>query len=244
MRYFERKDLHPSIQGQLDIKKSTVFELTKAQRKEIRAKLYVSQQAVCAYCERRIKNIHIEKLREKGTYEDIQMASHIDHFVEQHDDISLIFKYENMLLSCEGDKIPEDKKLETPTTTIYRRTNISCGCGKENSRHGTEIDYNLLLNPTKNVSNLFSYVDGVIEPSNICTIARSNQVEYTIKRFNLSADRLENERVRKIREIRNQLKGLTIPKQKVFIQDLLNDNKSELEPFFSTIKDNFGFILL
>jgi uncharacterized protein (TIGR02646 family) len=235
MRYFERQALSPSIQAQLDKKTSTNWNsLTDAQSKEIRAKLYVSQLAICAYCECRIINSPTE--------------SHIEHFVERHDDNTMVFDYNNMLLSCEGDRQPIEKP-EHPTTTAYRRANISCGFGKEKSRHKDingkeiEIDYNLLLNPTHNVSTLFSYIDGVVEPSNICSIEQSNQVEYTIKRLNLGAFRLENERIRRIRAIRNQLLDLPTSEQKPFIQSLFDEGKNDLEPFISTIKDNFAFLL-
>lgn len=247
MRHFKRQALDSSIQSQLDLKTSTIFELTKAQRREIRLKLYISQQSLCAYCERRIKNIQIDKIKNKDNQnernEDILMASHIEHFKEQHDDKSKIFEYENMLLSCEGDRFPIDKNTETSSATQYRRTNISCGFGKEKSRHGNEINYDLLLNPTDNVSTLFSYEDGVAEAHRKCSVEQAKQVEYTIRRLNLSAIRLENERILKISVIRAQLKGLSVEEQKAFVQDLLDETKSDLEPFFSTVKDNFGFMI-
>jgi uncharacterized protein (TIGR02646 family) len=248
MRYFKRQELNTNIQSQLKLKTSTVFELSKAQRKEVRLKLYISQQSLCAYCERRIKNIQIDKIKTKDNQternEDVLMASHIEHFKEQHDDNSKIFEYENMLLSCEGDRFPIDKNTETPSATQYRRTNISCGFGKEKSRHGEiEIDYALLLNPTDDVSALFSYEDGVVEAHKKCSVEQIKQVDYTIKRLNLGAIRLENERILKISVIRTQLKGLSVEEQKAFVQDLLDETKSDLEPFFSTVKDNFGFMI-
>ncbi len=249
MRYFERQALDTNIQHQLNEKQSINWNsLTDAQRKEIRLKLHVSQQSLCAYCECIIKNIQIDDVKSKDADEydrDIKMASHIEHFVERHDDSTKIFDYANMLLSCEGDKMPLKKTFETTTTTAYRRDNISCGNGKEKSRHkDIEINYKLLLNPTtNNVSTLFSYTDGFIEPSDVCTLEQINQVKYTVKRLNLDTIRLENLRIRKVREIRIQLKDLTILQQKAFVQDLLDEKKTDLEPFISTIKDNFSFLL-
>ena len=125
------------------------------------------------------------------------------------------------------------------------KNGTSCGHQKTKDRHqGIEIDYTLLLNPTNNVSALFSYFDGIVEPSKICTPIQIQQVEYTIKRLNLDAQRLENTRIGEIDSIQKQLEGLLDDDQKVFIQSLLDETQENLNPYFSTIKDNFGFILV
>jgi hypothetical protein len=55
---------------------------------------------------------------------------------------------------------------------------------------------------------------------------------------------LKNARRYEITEINIQLSGKSELEQKALIQDLLDETQAELNPYFSTIKDNFGFILL
>lgn len=231
MRYFERLALYPAIQEQLSAKTTSVFILSKIQRREIVKQLMASQKSLCCYCECRI----LVKAPDTGN-----KGYHIDHFEEQHDTILRIFDYNNMLLSCESNTIPANKS--EAESEIKNAT--SCGHKKTRDQHrGDEIDYKLLLNPTDNVSKLFSYVDGVIEPSRICTPIQIQQVEYTIKRLHLDAYRLENARINEIDAIQKQLEGLTKDEQKTFIRSLLDETQTALNPYFSTIKDNFEFIL-
>lgn len=229
MRYFQRQPLDAAIQNQLSIKTTTNFgSLTVAQRNDILSKLIASQKALCAYCECEIS----------------LLLYHIEHFEEQHDAPNRIFDYTNLVLSCEGDKEPASRP-ESATDAHYRKTNISCGHRKTKGHHGNiEIDYSLLLNPTKVVSTLFSYIHGVVEPSKLCTENEKKQVEYTIKRLNLDAHRLENKRISEIDLIQEGLEGLTENEQKIYIQSLLDESQTVLNPYFSTIKDNFGFMLL
>ncbi len=125
-----------------------------------------------------------------------------------------------------------------------RKINTSCGHKKERGRHNNiEINYNLLLNPTDDVSALFSYFDGVVEPSKICSEIQVKQVNYTIKRLNLDAQRLENARKNEIEGVLFQLDGLTEIQQKAFIESLLDETQSILNPYFSTVKDNFAFLI-
>ena len=228
MRYFQRQSLDPIIQGQLSAKVTTNFgTLTVNQRLEIVAKLIASQKSLCGYCECPISLINY----------------HIEHFEEQHDAPNRIFDYTNLLLSCEGNKDPVVRP-ESTDDTHYRRSNISCGHRKAKSHHDNiAIDYILLLNPTNNVSALFSYADGMVEPSSICSKNESIQVEYTIKRLNLDAHRIENNRINEIALIQNQLEELTEEEQKTYIRSLLDETKEALNPYFSTVKDNFGFML-
>ena len=229
MRYFQRQPLDAAIQNQLSIKTATNFgSLTLAQRSDIVSKLIASQKALCAYCECEIS----------------LLLYHIEHFEEQHDAPNRIFDYTNLVLSCEGDREPASRS-ESATDAHYRKTNISCGHRKTKGHHGNiEIDYSLLLNPTNGVSTLFSYINGVVEPSKLCTENEKKQVEYTIKRLNLDAHRLENNRISEIDLIQKGLEGLTKNEQKVYIRSLLDASQTVLNPYFSTIKDNFGFMLL
>jgi uncharacterized protein (TIGR02646 family) len=229
MRYFERLPLDTTIQNQLSAKTSTNFgSLTDAQRNNIVAKLMAAQKSLCAYCECEISLI----------------LYHIEHFEEQHDAPNRVFDYINLLLSCEGNRHPACRP-ESVTDAQFRKTNISCGHRKTKGQHGnTEIDYSLLLNPTKNVAALFSYIDGIVEPRHSCTSEEKTQVEYTIKRLNLDTYRIENNRINEIDLIQKSLQGLTENEQKIYIRSLLDESQTVLNPYFSTIKDNFGFMLL
>ncbi len=230
MRYFQRLALYPAIQEQLRGKTSTAFILSKRQRKEIVKQLMASQKSLCCYCECRI----LVKAPDTGN-----LGYHIDHFEEQHETPTRIFDYSNMLLSCESNTVSATQ------SEAEIKTSASCGHQKTKDRHhGIEIDYILLLNPTDNVSPLFSYLDGVVEPSRICTLQQKQQVEYTIKRLNLDTARLENARIGEIDVIQKQLIGLTDEEQEIFIRSLLDETQTILNPYFSTIKDNFGFLLL
>lgn len=230
MRYFQRQPLDAAIQNQLSIKTSTNFgSLTDAQRSDIVSKLITSQKSLCAYCECEISLIEY----------------HIEHFEEQHDAPNRVFDYTNFVLSCEGNRDPASRP-ESATDARYRRSNISCGHRKTKGHHGNiEIDYSLLLNPTtEGVATLFSYFDGVVESRRSCTLEEKKQVDYTIKRLKLDTHRLENNRIQKMRDIREILKSMTEEEKKEFIRDLLDESQSVLHPYFSTIKDNFGFMLL
>ena len=232
MRYFERLPLFPAIQEQLSGKTSKEFVLSKRQRREVVKQLMASQKSLCCYCESRV---FVEDVLTKVR------GYHIDHFEEQHDNPNRVFDYKNMLLSCQSntnttiEPISEEEP-EQPT---------SCGHGKTRDRHeGVEINPTLLLNPTDNVSALFSYFDGMVQPSKICTVEQVRQVEYTINRLNLDSFDLKDNRKNQINSIVEQLNGLTDEQQKTFIRSLLDETQDVLNPYFSTIKDNFGFMLL
>ncbi len=231
MRYFQRQPLESAIQNQLSIKTSKNWKsLTEYQRDDIVTKLIASQKHTCAYCECKITS-------EEGFH-------HIEHFKERHDYSDLIFSYANMLLSCQGN-ITVSKQNETTEEAEIRKNNMSCGHRKERGRHGSEINYNLLLNPTnEGVSALFSYFDGVIDSRNSCTEIQKKQVGYTVNRLKLDAKRLENSRISEIDLVQKGLEGLTENDQKNYIRSLLDESQTVLNPYFSTIKDNFGFMLL
>jgi uncharacterized protein (TIGR02646 family) len=212
------------------IKTSTNFgSLTDAQRSEIVSKLIASQKALCVYCECEIS----------------LLLYHIEHFEEQHDAPNRIFDYTNLILSCEGNRNPAFRPESTKDAN-YRKSNISCGHRKTKGHPSNiEIDYHLLLNPTtKGVSTLFSYFDGVVESSSTCKSVEKTQVEYTINRLKLDANRLKNNRISEIDLVQQALEDLTENEQKDYIRTLLDESQTVLNPYFSTIKDNFGFMLL
>jgi uncharacterized protein (TIGR02646 family) len=228
MRYFQRQALKTAIQNQLLAKTHTDWNrLTTIQRRNIVVTLLASQKGLCAYCECRITRYEY----------------HIDHF-EERQDSPKIWDYMNFLLCCQGNT-DVSKKDETAEEAEIRKSNISCGHRKTDSHHGDKINYDLLLNPTnEGVSAFFSYFDSVVEPSKICTAEEENQVIYTRKRLNLDSFRIENERKRQIRQIRRQLDLRSKEEQKEFLRSILDKSKDELDIYFSTIKDNFGFMLL
>ena len=244
MRYFERQPLDADIQAQLDKrqaqldeeqallidKKTPKFNPSKKQRSEVLKKLMAAQKSLCCYCESRISSK--------------KEAHHIEHFEERHDMPTAVYKYENMLLSCQVDqnKTTDDESEEAAGN---RKSNISCGHGKEEGRHGkNKIDNLLLLNPTtKGVAELFSYMDGIVEPNKICTVEQAQQVEYTQKRLNLNSINLKDNRKDLINQTIELLVGLPESLQETYIRKLLDETQDKLEPYFSTIKDNFGFML-
>jgi uncharacterized protein (TIGR02646 family) len=227
MRYFIRLPLDSTIAAQLSSKSAPKFSLSERERNVIGTTLLSSQKFLCAYCE---CPIALKKF-------------HIEHFEEQHDAPHRRFDYHNFLLSCEGNKDPAYKP-EATRDKIYRRNNISCGHRKTKSGHQSEeIDYTLLLNPTENVAHLFSYFDGEIAPNTPCTDAEKIQVHYTIKRLNLDTIRIKNARIQQIQLLQKQLIGLTQSQQQQFIQFLLDETAERLNPYFSTIKDNFEYLM-
>jgi uncharacterized protein (TIGR02646 family) len=229
MRYFQRQALKTAIQNQLLSKTSTDWQsLSKIQRRDIVVKLLASQKALCAYCECRIT----------------RQEYYIDHF-EERQDSPRIWDYTNYLLCCQGNT-DVSKKNETAEEAEIRKSNISCGHRKTDSHHNDDkIDYGLLLNPTnEGVYALFSYLDGVVEPSKTCTREEENKVIYTRKRLNLDSFKLVNDRKREIRRIRMELDSKPEEDPKTLIKRLLDETQDELNPYFSTIKDNFEFMLL
>ncbi|MEA3450706.1 MAG: retron system putative HNH endonuclease [Bacteroidota bacterium] len=176
------------------------------------------------YCERRI---------EESDY-------HIEHFYEQHDFQNKIYDYDNMFISCDGDKnkIKDIKELQ-------RIENISCGNKKTKSFHNDiEINYSLLLNPSDSgVSLLFSYLHGYISFNNSCSKEEKNKVKYTISRLNLDCDKLNIRRKNRIIGINSQLKELNKSEKSKFIRELLKENKTQLSAYYSTIKDNFDYLV-
>ena len=100
------------------------------------------------------------------------------------------------------------------------------------------------MNPTaKNISALFSYENGIVEPSKKCTPIEEQQVKYTIKRLNLDAKTVEDNRKTEIDTINELLEDLTEEQKKVQLLSLLDETQAVLNPYFSTIKDNFGFLI-
>ncbi|MFN0203908.1 MAG: retron system putative HNH endonuclease [Bacteroidia bacterium] len=230
MRKITKLALANHVATALASKESTSFRLSKPQRKEIVKKLLLSQKGLCAYCECRITEKEI----------------HVEHFYEQHLFPTQIYDYQdNFILSCQGNTIPI-KKEEADEAKKERVENISCGHKKaKQGHHEVEIDYDLLLNPMEEIAYLFQYNDdGTIEASIICKEQnQQDKVNYTIKRLNLEADRLKNARVNEIIRMNRELAELNEEEQKEFILSLLEEDQNELTPYYSTIKDNYSFLL-
>ena len=148
-----------------------------------------------------------------------------------------------MILSCEGERPPKERP-ETDEQRADRLINIRCGHGKEKSRHGNiAVDYDLLLNPMQNNSSTLYYNDSGELEANTTNQPDIDRVAYTCNRLNLNSSRLKNLRVNKIVELEIQLLGLSLEEQRAVVSRLMDDTQTELPAFYSTIKDNFGFLL-
>ncbi len=235
MRHIIKLPIDATIQNQLLAKQQNIddgttapnWRLSQGQKIEIKSKLLHAQKHLCCYCECEIDyNNH-----------------HIEHFHERHDRPDKIYDFDNLILSCEGQKEPL-RRPETQAETDDRRDNIRCGHGKTKTQHqGLEIDYALLLSPIQNNAALFYYNDSGEVEHNTSNQTEIDKVVYTCERLKLNSIRLVNERIDTIVLIQNDLNQLTLADQKTFIEALLDDTQSQLPAFYSTIKDNFGFIV-
>ncbi len=233
MRKINKLPLPLSTQRQIDAKISTgkaYIDLTTKQCKSIRRKLLESQKYLCCYCERQISK-----------------DCHIEHFYEQDDytihGIHSLDYAQNLIASCEGDKDPTDKKDETPAERIYRQENTSCGHRKGKAYHqNISVDYTLLLNPQNDISHLFSYASGYISANNSCTAIEKMQVDYTIKRLALDSDKLNRMRIKSIEELQRTLPS-NLQELTIYLQEIFDETQEELSQYFSTLKENFAFLL-
>ncbi len=212
-------------------KDSNWWSLSNGQRREIERKLFQSQGNICCYCE-----CEIDKKNK-----------HIEHFHERNDKPTKIYDYENMLLSCEGDKNAELEKIDgINNAKLKRKENISCGHNKSESYHNNEkTNYDLLLNPIDvETSKLFLYTDlGEVEPSNDCSKLEVEKAKYTIKRLNLDCEKLNIRRENQILFFMKEINNLSNEEQEIIVKKILDLSKREITPYYSTIKDNFGYII-
>lgn len=222
MRHIVKIPLQADILEQLAAKQQKIdkgeaqpsFNLSRRQREKVNTSLSQSQKKLCCYCECAISH-----------------NTHIEHFFEQSDYQDKMYNYENFLLSCQGEIANNTLRLQ-------------CGHAKEQSRHaGEPVNYDLLLNPMQDNTALFFYnASGIIE-AKTTEKADIERVEYTCNRLNLNNSGLVEERVDTIERIEVALRDLSLAEQKKLITILLDENQMELEPFHSTIKDNFAFLL-
>ncbi len=240
MKKITRREIATDVSAQLKEKQLRIdngektyqwWRLTDNQRSEIKSKLQQSQGNLCCYCECRIDDNNL----------------HIEHFKERHDNPNLVYDYQNMLLSCEGDRNMELPDIDNETyedARHNRKLNTSCGHKKSKSYHSEEIDYNLLLNPSDDrTEKFFSYIDGLIAPSSECTDDEKKRSIYTIKRLALDSEKLNNRRELRIIEVQNQLKKMGIAERKKYVKTLLDLTKENHTTYYSTIRDNFNYIL-
>ncbi len=223
MRHIIKLPLQTDVLEQLKAKQQRInngevkprFTPSGRQRKKVTATLLQAQRKLCCYCECAVSPSN----------------SHIEHFHEQSQYQDKIYDYDNFLLSCQG---------EIANDTL----SMQCGHAKERSRHAyTPVDYDLLLNPMEDNADFFFYnASGIVE-SKTTDKANIERVEYTCHRLNLNNPALVEERVDTIERIEVALRGLSLTEQKNLIKILLDENQAELEPFHSTIKDNFTFLL-
>jgi len=114
----------------------------------------------------------------------------------------------------------------------------------EESRHNNiPVDYSLLINPASNGSSIIDYnlLGELVSKSDVP--ADVEKVEYTNSRLNLKSSRLINQRRTIIQNTQRILNRLSETDQKTYITSLLDDSQTQLPAFYSTIKDNFIFLL-
>ena len=61
--------------------------------------------------------------------------------------------------------------------------------------------------------------------------------------LSLDFHRLNNTRIEAITQLAKDLNLLTYNEKKLFIESVLDEDQESLPPFFSTLKDNFSFLL-
>ena len=61
--------------------------------------------------------------------------------------------------------------------------------------------------------------------------------------LSLDFHRLNNKRIEAITQLAKDLNLLTDNEKKLFIESMLDEDQESLPPFFSTLKDNFSFLL-
>ncbi len=241
MRQITKYELPESIQNQINLKiesGKTYKDLSKKQKRSIRRKLLESQKGLCCYCEGSISSQNPQTLFK---------YSHNEHFFEQ-DDIkihgihSLDYK-NNIIASCGGDKDATNSK-ESSEKREKRIENITCGHKKGKPYHSNRIiDYNLLLNPHDDIVHLFSYEQGYISASNKCNELEKKQVDYTIHRLSLDAEKLNRRRRDAIEIVRIELEDFSSKEKLIqFFTEYLNETKETLKPFISTLRQNFNHI--
>jgi len=221
MRQIIKLPLEPALQKMVEEKQAKIRKGAEPPKKwlrskfknQIKDKLLPSQKYLCCYCEDRIE----------------VNDCHIEHFYEQSDPEGkgLVYDYQNNLIaSC-------DK-------------NTCCGHYKGETNHNrVSVEYDNLLNPTNDNSKLLTYNNvGEIEASTKIE-SEIKQVDYTIQRLNLNGQNPINGRLNKIKQINKQIvdEKMNLDQQKAFIAFLLNEDQTKLPSYFSTIKDNFGFII-
>ncbi len=221
MRQIVKLPLEPVLQNMLEEKQAKINNGAKPPKKwlrskfknQIKDKLLPSQKYLCCYCEDRIKI----------------NDCHIEHFFEQSDldGKELVYDYQtNLILSC--------------------NKNTCCGHYKAEANHNrVSVDYDSLLNPTNDNSKLLNYNNvGEIEASTKIE-SEIKKVDYTIQRLNLNGQNPVNGRLGAIKSINNQIidEAMSLEEQQKFIAILLKEDQPELRPYFSTIKDIFGFLI-
>lgn len=240
MRQIIKINLFEPTQRQLDLKIKSgkqYDDITSKQHKSIRNKLFESQKYLCCYC---------ECLIDKNNY-------HIEHFYEQDDclihKVHSIDYLNNMIVSCEGDRNNATQKIveeETEEVRQERISNTSCGHKKGKSYHNNlEVDYVLLLNPHYPISHLFSYREGYISESQVCNEEEKLKVDYTIKRLALDTPKLNRRRKKVIEDLQNEILDISNQDEILnYLKGILDETKEKLDPYFSTLKENFSYLLI
>jgi uncharacterized protein (TIGR02646 family) len=233
MRQIIKLPLTQAVQDYLDnrIREGGKYPPRKNRKDSIKEKLLESQKYLCCYCECEIdeNNVHIEHFFEQSDYGIL------------HDEHSLNYPT-NMIASCEGGT---KTSVSTGQERRERKENTSCGHKKGETYHSlTAVDYDLLLNPHDNIEHLFSYLEGDISESKTCTEIEKIKVLYTIRRLALDAPKLNRRRKTALEVLQEEIFEIDDKEDIIsLITEYLDDTSERLKPYFSTIKENFSYLL-
>jgi uncharacterized protein (TIGR02646 family) len=180
--------------------------------------LLQQQQGLCVYCQQTIP-VKFEPYRSDA-------IAHIEHICPQSICKELIFEQSNIAVSCEGFNLSE------PTPTNERRN--FCGHRRKNDH-----DAAFFLNPTivKDIENYFYYDAAQGEISNNPENESKQQMsaDYMIAILNLDNEDLQKMRAK---EYSIWLQDY-IENGEEWIREQLDENSTELPPFFSMLKSKF-----
>ena len=153
----------------------------------------------CAFCGEKfaIEEVVEETDLSKNSYANKreQHNNHIDHFVKRELDVSLIFTYENLFVSCNSNNHcarHKDEKLKH----------------LKNKKEALKINKEL-IKPTENISDYIDYtLNGTASSKNCISLEYKNRAELTIEYFNLNCEELKQKKLSVIIPLLFTLKGI------------------------------------
>jgi uncharacterized protein (TIGR02646 family) len=182
--------------------------------------LWLQQKGLCIYCQQAIP----EKKAPYKTPEEI--IAQLEHICPQSICKDLIFEQSNIAVSCEGFNLSE------PTPTNERRN--FCG-----HRRGNDHNTAHFLNPliVVDIESYFYYdaAQGKISNNPEKGAISQTSTDYMISILNLNDEDLQKMRAKEYSIWLQEY----IEKGEEWIKEQLDDNSTELPPFFSMLKSKF-----